>query len=68
VTIVLTALAFCVACSLLLRAPMAILYIVGFPLLGVVAWLALVTVSPLIAVAVLVLGLTAGLTRHFERR
>jgi hypothetical protein len=47
---------------------MAILYIVGLPLLAVVAWLALVAISPVIAAGVLVLGLTASLTGYFERR
>lgn len=65
---VLTALAFCLACSLLLRAPMAILYIIGIPLLVVAAWLTVAAVAPVLAVGVLVLGLTASLTRHFERR
>jgi hypothetical protein len=47
---------------------MAILYIIGIPLLVVAAWLTVAAVAPVLAVGVLVLGLTASLTRHFERR
>lgn len=47
---------------------MALLYIVGFPLLLVLTWLALIALSPTVAIAVIVLGLTAALTSFFESR
>lgn len=62
------ALAFCLLCSWLVRAPLAVLYIVGIPLAMLIGLAALYAISPLLFFGAIVLGFCISLDRFLSRR